>query len=273
MINSASSNPYVNHTKNNSYVPPPNNFSYSLTPQESSSEEQNTYFHDEIAAFLELTKEAQEKLENKTVDENERSEKADEEGEAPRPDDNTRSLTRALVAAKTRDQVQSVMTDVYDHMREWQALAAAGDKEAIKVVRKLQKLIARGGRKIKDLNEEIVMDQRQRKAEANEKKQEAKRLEIELKEALRERKARERRYLQERDNNNEDDEDSTFGPTMAETEAKIRQLAAAKAALSMKTTDAGSTGAIDGMSVSVATGESGGMEGAEVSESEVSSED
>ncbi|MCL2628819.1 MAG: hypothetical protein FWD44_09035 [Oscillospiraceae bacterium] len=198
--------------------------------------DQETPDYDEIiaAAVVELSKEASQKaLEKKSIENlrTERAEKEDDEGEVPRPDDLTRKLTRALVQAKTRDQVQSILADVYDHMREWQALAATGDKEAMKVVRKLSKLISRGNRKINDLNKEIVMHQKQQKAEQSEKKQEAKRLELELKEALRERKARERRYLQERDDNENDDDHPLFGPTMAEIEAKIMALSQAMAEL------------------------------------------
>jgi len=65
-----------------------------------------------------------------------------------------------------------------------------------------------------------------------------------LKEAQRERKARERRYLQERDDD-DDEESSEFGPTMAETEAKIRQLAGEMAALKTNAVDAGNNGSVD----------------------------
>jgi len=229
--------------------------------------EKNTYQDDESAAILELTEEAKEKLSNKSVRENERAEEV--EGEDERPTDETRKLTRMLVAAKTPDEVQGVLADTYNHMREWQKLAANGDKEAIKVVRKLNRLISRGNRKITDLNKEILMHQRQQRAEKAEKNREAKRLEQELKEAQRERKARERRYLQDRDDDNEDEE-SEFGPTMAETEAIIRQLAGQMAALKTNAVDAGNTGSVDS-ATDMSMGDSG-IESAEVLEQE-SSED
>ncbi|MCL2819290.1 MAG: hypothetical protein FWD38_00440 [Oscillospiraceae bacterium] len=204
-----------------------------------------TYQDDESAAILELTEEAREKLSTKSIRENERAEEVEGEGEDIRPSDETRKLTRMLVNAKTPDEVQGVLADTYNHMREWQKLAANGDKEAIKVVRKLNRLVSRGNRKITDLNKEIVMHQRQQRAEKAEKNQQAKRLEQELKEAQRERKARERRYLRDRDNDNEDEE-SEFGPTMAETEAIIRQLAGQMAALKTNAVDATNTGSFDG---------------------------
>jgi len=229
----------------------------------------NTYQDDESAAILELTEKAREKLSNKTVRENERTEEVEGEGEDERPTDETRKLTRMLVSAKTPDEVQGVLIDTYNHMQEWQKLAANGDKEAIKVVRKLKRLVSRGNRKITDLNKEILMHQRQQRAEKAEKNLQAKRLEQELKEAQRERKARERRYLQDRDDNNEDEE-SEFGPTMAETEAIIRQLAGQMAALKTNAVDAGNAGSFDG-TTDMGMGDSG-IESAEVSGVESSEE-
>ena len=221
---------------------------------------------------VDVSEEAREKLSiNKALGENERAEAVDEEGEEPRPTDETRKLTRMLVAAKTPDEVQGVLADTYNHMREWQKLAANGDKEAIKVVRKLNRLVSRGNRKITDLNKEIVMHQRQQRAENAEKNQQAKRLELELKEAQRERKARERRYLQERDNDNEEEE-TEIGPTIAETEAKIRQLAAQIAALKTNATDVSSGDSFGSSFDGSTTAENSGIESAEVSGQEPSEE-
>jgi len=229
----------------------------------------NTQQTDKTAAILDLSEEVREKLGNKQLRENERAEATEDEGEGDRPSDETRKLTRLLVAAKTPDEVQSVLMDTYNHMREWQKLASTGDKEAIKVVRKLNRLVSRGNRKISDLHKEMVMHQRQQRAEKAERNQEARRLENELKEAQRERKARERRYLQERDDD-DDEESSEFGPTMAETEAKIRQLAGEMAALKTNAVDVGNTISTGDVSVSEAGGVEGAVEGAEVSGEESS---
>ena len=285
MVNSTSANAYMRYSNNKhnasstvkSHVDKsaqhknPSDELYILDLSGAENKGEAGTFKDDEAAVLELTDEAREKLSNKAAGENERAEAVDEEGEEPRPTDETRKLTRMLVAAKTPDEVQGVLADTYNHMREWQKLAANGDKEAIKVVRKLNKLVSRGNRKITDLNKEIVMHQRQQRAENAEKNQQAKRLEMELKEAQRERKARERRYLQDRDEDNEDDESTEFGPTIAETEAKIRQLAGEMAALKTNAVDAGNTGSFDGttdMGVS-----DGGIESAEASGQEVSGEE
>jgi len=286
MVNSTSANAYMRYSNNKHNVPATvKNHVDKSTPHKNPSDElyildlsgakskgeARTYQDDESAAVFELTEEAREKLSNKAIGENERAEAVDEEGEEIRPTDETRKLTRMLVAAKTPDEVQGVLMDTLNHMQEWQKLAANGDKEAIKVVRKLKRLVSRGNRKITDLNKEIVMHQRQQRAENAEKNREAKRLELELKEAQRERKARERRYLQERDNDN-DDEETEFGPTMAETEAKIRQLAGEMAALKTNASDVSSGDSSGSSFDSTTTAEIGGVESAEVSGSEPSGE-
>ena len=281
MVNTTSPNYYVRHSNNKHNAPATvknhvdkttshNNPSDALYILDLSGMNNkgaaNTFHDDESAAILDLTEETRERLSNKTLRESERAGAVEAEGEEVRPTDETRRLTRMLVAARTPDEVQGVLNDTYNHMREWQQLAANGDKEAIKVVRKLGRLVSRGNRKITDLNKEMVMHQRQQRAENAEKNQQAKRLELELKEAQRERKARERRYLQERDNDDEDEELSEFGPSMAETEAKIRQLAGQMAALKTNAVDASHSASFDGISLS----ESGSIESAEMSSQEFS---
>ena len=228
----------------------------------SADNEQNPGQNDESATILDLSKNALEKLRSSAARENERAEEA---GEEVRPSDETRRLTRRLVAARSPDEVQSVLAETYDHMREWLALAATGDKEALAVVRRLSRLVSRGNRKIRDLNKEHVMRQRQEKAEEAEKKQLAQRLRNELKQAEQLRKQRERRYLQERYNDNED-EPAEFGPSMAETDAKIRALAAAMAALNPSSTDFGEAGFSDGMVMGDSSIENSDASGGDLSE-------
>ena len=275
MVNSTKANPYIRYfnekpnkqvaAKNQTAKPAPNKnpsdilYIIDLSDMKD-QDEQSTYQSDESAAVLDLTKETQEKLGNIKPRENERTENV-KDAQSVRPPDETRALTRRLVSAKSPIEVQSILADAYNNMREWQKLAATGDEQAIKVVRKLGRLVSRGNRKITDLNKETVMHQRQQRAENAEKAQLAKRLENELKEAKRERKARERRYLQNLDSETDDEKSTEFGPSIAETEAKIRQLAAAKAALSVQSTDSINTGSIEGASLP----ESGSIENAEIS--------
>jgi len=275
MVGSTNTNIYVRHLNNKQSTPTSasskaDNSAPNKNPSDlvdildlsgkKKQEEKHTYKNDKSAAILEFTEETRERLSIKSLGENERAEAAaatEGEGEEPRPSDDTRKLTRLLVLAKSPDEVQNVLAETYNHMREWQKLAANGDKEAIKVVRKLNRLVSRGNRKITDLNKEIVMHQRQQRAENSEKNQEAKRLELELKEAQRERKARERRYLQERDNDNEDEE-SEFGPSIQEIEAQMRQLAAQMAALKTNAVDAGSNNSFDGSATTDGSSLNGG---------------
>lgn len=273
---------YMRHTDNLSATPPTQKDSLKKARQSGNSpdmlyildlsdlnkkDKQITDRHHKSAAMLDLSQDTQERLANRSVFSNERAESSEGGGEAERPNDETRRLTRMLVAAKSPNEVQSILVETYKHMREWQALAATGDEKAIKVVRKIQKLIARGNRKIRDLNKELVLLIKQQKAEKAEQEQLAQRLRYELKQAERLRKQRERRYLQERDND-DDDEPEESGPSMAALEAKIRVLAAAMAALSSNTANSGDAG----LNGSAATGDFG-IEGADVSGDEAAGEE
>ena len=223
--------------------------------------------NDEPATILDLSQSARFMSGSNSVRENERA-KSSEGGDAHRPSDETRRLTRALVAAKSSGEVQSVLSETYSHMREWLSLAATGDEKAIKVVRRIQRLITRGNRKIRDLNKEQVLLIKQQKAEKAEQERLAQRLRDELKQAERMRKLRERRYLQERDVDNDGKSEET-GPSMAATEAKIRALAAAMAALNTNAnaTNVGDSGISDNMPSEV-----NGSDGSELSGGEISEE-
>ena len=215
-------------------------------------DEQNPEQHDEPAAMLDLSKNALKKLSDRKLQKDRGAEKAEAQGEG-RPPDKTGRLTRMLVAAKSTVEVQSVLAEVFNHMQEWIKLAAEGDKKAMAVVRKLNKLVSRGNRKIRDLNKEQVMLERQQKAEKAQQEQIEQRLRDELERAKRKRKQRERRYLQERDGYNEH-ESTKIKPSIAATEVIIRQLAAEMAALKLNSavvgdSDAGETVTAGGKTV------------------------
>ena len=258
MIRSTSTNPYVSRTNNK-----PNIISATIDLIEESkrlkdesdllyildlsilkkNDEQNTNKRDKSAAILDLSQNTRERLAGIMAPAVQGAEQTEAE-DGGRPSDETGRLTRMLVAAKSTLEVQSVLADAFNHMREWQKLAAEGDKKALAVVRRLNKLVSRGNRKVRDLNREQLLLQRQKKAEEAEQKQIEQRLRDELDRAKRLRKMRERRYLQERTDDNED-EPTESGPSMAATEAKIQALAAAKAALSSNHTNAGDSGLND----------------------------
>jgi len=281
MIRSTSTDQYVRHADKKQNIPSATNGITEKPKQTKDSgdplyilelsdpknqDEQSMSKHYDSAALLDLSQDAREKLSN-NIASDARGEEISGSGDDGRPPDETARLTRMLVAAKSTLEVQSVLADTFNHMREWQKLAAEGDKKAIAVVRKLNRLASRGHRKVRDLNKEQLLLQRQQKAEEAEKEQIAQRLRDELKQAELIRKQRERRYLQERDDYNEEEPDE-IGPSMAATEAKIRALAAAMAAVSQKSTDVGSTASGDGIATVDA-----GMASAEMSEGETAEGD
>jgi len=229
------------------------------------------YAHDDSAAFLDLSEEIKEKLAGGMSVEESDTEAVEGNSESELTDE-TRRLTRKLVAARSTIQVQDVLREAYMSMKDWLMAAASGDKKAMAVIRKLQKLVRRGNRKVSDLNKEQVLRDRRDKAEKKEQEQIAQKLRDELKRAIQTRKLRERRYLQDKDDDNEDEQDP-FGPSMAATEAKIQALAQAMAALSTSPgsgagTDMG-TGDMGSFSEGSASAE-GGIEGAEATGADIS---
>jgi len=212
------------------------------------------------ADFLELSEEAQDKLQEYMANLQAESAETDDDSNGDLTD-NSRRFTRMIVAAKSHMEVQDVLSAVHKDKMELIKAAAFGDEGAKAIIRKLDKVIRRGNRKLRDLSKEIQMLQRQQRAEKKEQEQIAKQIRAELKRAQLERKQRERKYLDERDD--EDDDDSTpavSGPSMAATEAKIRALAQAMADL--KTSSVGTGSTAQGDTGTGTTAESGGGEAA-----------
>ena len=149
--------------------------------------------------------------------------KAEEQNDG-NPRDETQRLTRALVAAKTRMEVQNVLSEVFKCLLPWQMAAAKGDEKAAAVVRKLNKLISRSNRKMRDLNKEDSLRMQKERAEKKEQKHLEEKVRIELKRAEQERKQREKKYLHE-PNNYTNKSPGIPSPSLAATEAKIRALA------------------------------------------------
>jgi len=148
--------------------------------------------------------------------------------------DESRRLTRMLVAARSRLEVQSVISEAYKNMIGWHMAAASGDEKAAAVIRRLNKLIARGNRKVRDLNKEDTMLQRQKRAERAKQEHLERRLREELKRVERVRKQRERKYLHDPDHQ-DDRKQAVPVPSIAALEAKITALAQAMANLSTTT--------------------------------------
>jgi len=235
-------------------------------------DEQNVpFFHDETD-FLDLSQEAMDKHWGNMM-ENVRAEQAENEDDSTGElTDNSRRLTRMLVAAKSTMEVQDVLSAAHKDKSELIKAAAFGDERAKAIIRKLDKVIRRGHRKNRDLSKEMQLMQKQQRAEKKEQELIARKAREELKRAQHERKQRERKYLDERDD--EDDEDSgpmPTGPSMAATEAKIRALAQAMTDLnstaSTESVDAAASG-IEGAAIAgggdISCDVSGGASGGEV---------
>lgn len=189
-------------------------------------------------------------------------------------EDASRRLTKWLVASKTQFEVQLVLGEAHQHIGKLRMVALSGDEEAIKaanaIIRKLEKLVRRGNRKLTDLGKEDVLRRAQEKAEKDEQIQRAKQIEAELKRKLAERKKREEDYLREKD---DDDSDSPFDMIInskpsnpntkldAAEEAKIKAQAQALASMEVSTGSPSGTGAVDGAGTGSTSGMSAGSAG------------
>lgn len=154
---------------------------------------------------------------------------ADKKGQQGGVDDPTARLTKRLVAAKVRDEVLSVMSEAYKAIGEALKAAAGGDDEAMEVVRRLNKLVRRVNRKLKDLDNEAELGRKAERARKKELEQLARQHELELKRRMAERKKREREYLDDPDAQDKDETAEQFqisfgAMSKEQLEAMIRQL-------------------------------------------------
>ena len=111
--------------------------------------------------------------------------------------DHSGRLTKRLVAAKSREEVQAILSEAYKNMGEVLRAAAGGDEKALEILKRLNKLIRRANRKVRDLTKEDELRRKEKKAKKDELEQLAKQLELELKQKQSERKKRERKYLRD----------------------------------------------------------------------------
>ena len=144
--------------------------------------------------------------------------------------DQSGRLTKMLVAAKSKGEVQNIMSRAYENLGEAIKAAASGDSDAMEVVRRLNKLIRRANRKFRDLTKESEVRDKQKRAEKKELEQLAQQLKEELKRKIAERKQREKKYLRDADSKEGGKKPPPIGPSAAAIEAKMLQLAALKMA-------------------------------------------
>jgi len=266
MIKNVKTNPHLQKTDKKANTPPvQKEVVKQKVPQEKPYTLDMSGFHkqddqDELhfyspADLFDLSEEAKEKLKNDMMA-NIQAEAAEDDNEGGGElTDNSRRYTRMLVSAKSHMEVQDVLSAVYKDKMELIKAAAFGDESAKAIIRKLDKVIRRGNRKMRDLSKEIQLLQRQQRAEKKEQEEIARKVREELKRAQLERQQRERKYLDERDD--DDDEETApaiSGPSMAATEAKIRALAQAMADLKSATVGTGDTASGDGVVAASADG-------------------
>ena len=139
--------------------------------------------------------------------------------------DNSGKLTKLLVSAKSKGEVQNILSRAYENLGEAIKAAASGDSDAMEVVRRLNKLIRRANRKFRDLTKESEVRDKQKRAEKKELEMLAQQLKDELKRKIAERKQRERRYLRDADPKDGNKRPPPIGVSAAAVEAKMLELA------------------------------------------------
>lgn len=106
-----------------------------------------------------------------------------------------------VAAAKSKMQVQFAMADIHRCMVELRMAALSSDEKesmkAKKAIRSLNKLLGRGNRKIKQLNQEDVTQARQKRAEREMKEKKAKLARMELKKMRSDRNRKDKNLQQE----------------------------------------------------------------------------
>jgi hypothetical protein len=98
-------------------------------------------------------------------------------------------------------QVRQVMSEASSSLIQLRLVAATAEKEEAAAarggIRRLERLLSRGAKKIRSLDKENAMRVRKKRAEQNEQKERAKKIEDELRKKEKARKAREQSYLRE----------------------------------------------------------------------------
>ena len=187
------------------------------------------------AAILELSfNAANEDKRNSILEALEKMRPQESDGSKSGVDDPTRGLTRRLVAARTTIQVQNVLRDAFKAMGDLIKAAASGCDDADAILRRLQRLIRRATRKVRDLQNEDDIRRKEAQARQREMENLARMYEEELRRRIAERRRREEGYLRDRDSDNNGIPPLIPGfPSGIPTEAQIKAMAqqAAQAAV------------------------------------------
>lgn len=116
-----------------------------------------------------------------------------------KPKDSSSQLTKRLVNASGQVEVRQVVAKASSEMVNLKMIAAVGNKEDAAVaraaIRRLERLIGRAQRKIRDLDDEDILRVRKAKAEKQRESKKAEEIKKELRERMAKRQMRERGYL------------------------------------------------------------------------------
>lgn len=171
------------------------------------------------------------------------------------PEDSSGALTRRLVAAGDQFEVQMILSEAFKNMTGLRMIAAMGSgddaKTAKTYLRKMEKVVRRGRRKIKDLGKEEALTRNQIRAEREHQKERAREIKAELRKRMLERKRRENGYLkdaQEEQAAKSSGKDAELDPASeAQLEAEAQAMAQAEVAVeSSSGGGAGETGGTGG---------------------------
>ena len=138
--------------------------------------------------------------------------------------DQSGRLTKMLITAKSKEQVQAVLSQAYNNLGDALKAAAAGDKDAMDIVKRLNKLIRRAYRKTRDLMKEDDVRKKHKRAEKEKLEQLSRQLEIELRVKMAERKQREKKYLIDAYPPHSKKQNPLLGFSSAALDAKIKMI-------------------------------------------------
>ena len=212
-----------------------------ILDEDESITNQNTWFEE----FIKTEEEAFNKLFQSALNQPTRETEAKDDSSGG-IDDPTRKLTRRLVAASNINQVHTVLSEAYKAMGEIIQAAAHGDEKAANILRRLNKLIRRATRKVRDLNHEEQLRMKETRAREKDIQELARQIEMELTRKYKERKLREKKYLQDKDHDDNDTNEFPGKPSMPSS-AQIKAMAykAAQAAVASYSSALTGTGSSD----------------------------
>ena len=196
-----------------------------------------------------------------------RAEKAAAAAKDAGPRDESGRLTRRLVASASQGEVRSILTEAHQNLTDWLKAAISGGEDSQKAwaaIKRLNKLIRRGQRKIGDLDKEDLLRIKRRHAEKRQEELRAKQLRQELYRQIEQRKLREKKYLHDAHPSDHEREAPGSGLSPAALQAKINALAASLAQLTASP-PVSLTASVDGTAAGGdAPAETGGAETASV---------